>query len=176
MGFFSGQLVSEPVDTCMTGVDICRKFLDERHPAPAEHPGNAGRFNSPAFTTEMEAPMPWLQYLVEVWRDVGHLSVQALVKLGWLLWQLCAMPVPADMCDVRVENEHETHMIEMDWEDEADKMDETGDEDGVDDMFIIDAIDEMDICDETDVTIVEMSDAEAMDIVEIGRMDDINIA
>jgi hypothetical protein len=58
--------------------------------------------------------------------------------------------------------------------DKTDKMDETADEDDEDDTYIIDAEDEMDISDELDgITLVDMGDAEAMDIVKVGDMDEV---
>lgn len=120
----------------------------------------------------MAAPRPWLQDPQD-WQDVG------LVGLERLLWEVYATPVPANVCEGIVEDEDETLMVEMDWEDEVDKMDETGDvddADGVDDTFIIDAIDEMDVVDEMDgTTFVEMDNVETMDIVNMGGMDDTNI-
>ncbi|KAK1241356.1 hypothetical protein MKX08_001330 [Trichoderma sp. CBMAI-0020] len=57
---------------------------------------------------------------------------------------------------------------------DADKMDETGDEDGADDVYIIDAEDEMDIVYEMDdTTFADMGEAEAMDIVKVGDVDEL---
>ncbi|KAL6904261.1 hypothetical protein GGI43DRAFT_315307 [Trichoderma evansii] len=170
--FSFGRRISEPIDHYISSTDYW-ETLDELHPTPLESLDSAGRFNPLAFTMEMTPSMPWLQDLqgwhLQDWQGVG------LMGLEWLLWEVCATPVPAIVFEGMVEDEDETPVMEMDWEDEVDEMDETGDVDDVDDTFIIDAIDGMDVVDEMDgTTFVEMDDAGAMDIVKMGEMDKVD--
>lgn len=176
--FFYSQLINEPVDDYMTGVDTCWELVDK---LPVGYLDDAANFSCAAFVTKAATCMPRLQHLDQIWQDMQHkhIPVHEATELESLFWPTtCLAPAPTDMTSGLVRIEDEGHVMEVDWikadDDDDDAMDETGDFDGVEDVYIIDAVDEMDIAGEINAatTMIEMGDAEAMDIVRGSAMDE----